>query len=95
MKATNFHWFSRAMDISTMSNTAQVTVFIHPINIEFNITEELAALMPMKWTITGKDLYEVKVMQSLNIPVQKLAGLVMDRVPSMREEQQCLCLSPI
>jgi hypothetical protein len=26
--------------------------------MEFNITEELGALMPMTWTTTGEDLYE-------------------------------------
>jgi hypothetical protein len=45
--------------------------------MEFSITE---TLMPMKGTTRGVDLYEEvkKVLQSLNIPMQKPAGLVME-----------------
>jgi hypothetical protein len=42
--------------------------------MDFHITEELAALMIMKETTTGVDVYEEvsKVLQCLDIPVQKL-----------------------
>jgi len=52
--------------------------------MKFNITEDLAALMPMKRTATGEDLYEQvnKVMQNLNVPIEILAGMVKNAVPS-------------
>jgi len=51
----------------------------------FNITEELAALILMKRTTTGGDLYEEirKVLHSLDIPIKKLDGLVTDGAPSI------------
>jgi hypothetical protein len=49
-----------------MSDTVQLPVFICGINMEFNITEELAALMPRKGTATEGDLYEVWISQYRN-----------------------------
>jgi hypothetical protein len=39
----------------------------------------------MKMTSTGADLYEEvkKAIQSLDVPVEKLTGLMLDRAPSM------------
>jgi hypothetical protein len=48
MKAPNFQLFSMAMYESTdVSERAQLAVFVRGVNMEFNITEELGALMPM------------------------------------------------
>jgi hypothetical protein len=56
MKAASFQWFSIAMYKSIhVSDTVQLAVFTQ-INMEFNITEESAALMPMKGTTTCADL---------------------------------------
>jgi hypothetical protein len=58
MKAANFQWFPTAMDESTnISDTAQLAVFTSGINMEFNTTEELTVLMPMKQTTIGAGLY--------------------------------------
>jgi hypothetical protein len=38
--------------------TAQLDVSVHGIDMEFNITEELAAFMPMKGTITNAELHK-------------------------------------
>jgi hypothetical protein len=81
MKATDFHWFFVAMDEST-DVTQHNFVFICGTDMEFNIVE-LAAFMPMWGTTTSEDLYESKkVLQRLYIPIQKLASLVTDGVPS-------------
>jgi len=44
--------------------------------MEFNMTEELAALMSVKGTTTDADLHEGvrKVLQSVVVRIQKLAG---------------------
>jgi chorismate mutase len=47
--------------------------------MEFSVTEELAALIPMKGTAKRVDLYEnlmMMMMQCLNIPITVLAGAV-------------------
>jgi hypothetical protein len=56
-----------------LSNTKKISVSILGIDVEFNITEESAALMPMKGKTTGTNLYEEvrKALQSLGIPVQE------------------------
>jgi hypothetical protein len=64
------------VDESTdVSDTAQkLAIFVRGIDNGFNVTEELAGLMAVKGTTTSKDLHgEIKkVLQKLNIPVQKL-----------------------
>jgi hypothetical protein len=56
--------------------TVHLTVFIHGLGMEFNMTEELAALMSVKGTTTDADLHEGvrKVLQSVVVRIQKLAG---------------------
>jgi hypothetical protein len=50
------------MDESTdVSDTAQLDVFVRGIDMKFNITEQLAAVVPGKGIATGADLYEGKV----------------------------------
>jgi hypothetical protein len=51
-----------------------LAVVIHGIDMDLNITEELAASVPVKGSTTGADLFEEvkKALQSLDIPVQKL-----------------------
>jgi hypothetical protein len=63
---------------------AQINVFFCGIDVAFHTTEELSALIPMKETTPGTDLYQEvqKMMQSPHIAVQKPVGLVMDEAPS-------------
>ncbi|XP_050338240.1 general transcription factor II-I repeat domain-containing protein 2-like [Bactrocera neohumeralis] len=47
-----------ALDESTdVNDIAQLAVFIRGTDIEFNITEELLDLIPMKGTTTGEDIF--------------------------------------
>jgi hypothetical protein len=73
------------MDESTdESDAAQFAVAFRGMDMEFNITEEVAALLPMKWTSTGTGLHEIKkVLQGLDIRIRKPAELVTDGAPSM------------
>ncbi|KAG8239804.1 hypothetical protein J437_LFUL019402 [Ladona fulva] len=58
----DFVWFSLALDESTDNeDTAQLLIFIHGINENFVITEELLGLESMKSTTTGQDLFECAV----------------------------------
>jgi len=58
VKVADFQWFSIAMYKSIhVSDTVQLAVFTQ-INMEFNITEESAVLMPVKGATTAADLYE-------------------------------------
>jgi len=41
-----------------VSDAAQLAVFVRGIDMEFNVTEELAALVPTKGTATDADLHE-------------------------------------
>jgi hypothetical protein len=57
--------------------TTQLAVLVRRIDVEFNITEELAASVPMKGSTAVGDLCEEHkgLAQSLDIPVQELAVL--------------------
>lgn len=51
-------FYSKALDESTdMSHTAQLAVFIRGVSEDFEITEELLGLQPMKGTTQGTDLF--------------------------------------
>jgi hypothetical protein len=83
------------MDESTdVSNTAQLAVFVRGIDNEFNVAEELYGLMAVKGTTTGEGLHDEikKVLQKLNIPVQKLVVVVTDGAPSMAGKNSGLFL---
>jgi hypothetical protein len=66
------------MKALTWPTQRNLAVSVPEIVTDFNITEELAASMPMKGTTTGVGLYEEvkKVLQRLVIPVQMPAGQV-------------------
>jgi hypothetical protein len=58
-KVARLEAFSVALDDSTdASDTAQLAIFIRGIDADFNITEELLALQPLKGTTTGEDIFE-------------------------------------
>jgi hypothetical protein len=67
------------------SYTAQFAVFVRGTDSEFHVPKELAGLMALKGTNTGEDLHEKvkKMLQKLNIQIQKLVGLLTDGAPSM------------
>jgi hypothetical protein len=55
------------------------------VDINFNITEELAALCSMKGPITGAKLYEqvMRVIEKFNLNLKKLQGITTDAEPAM------------
>jgi hypothetical protein len=84
-KSANFQWCFVAMEeITDVCEAAERAISARGIDLEFSITEELAALMSMKGTTAGADMYEVeKALHNLNIQMQKLIGLMTHTAPSM------------
>lgn len=85
-KILEFKFFSLAMDESTdVTDTSQLSIFIRGINEDFHITEELLALVPMKDTTNGSDIYcEVKnILEKYNLDLKLLYGISTDGAPAM------------
>lgn len=62
----------------------QLAAFVSAFNLKLNITEQLAALMPVKQITLNAGIYEVKkVLRSLDVPMQKPYGLVTDVAPGV------------
>lgn len=84
-KVASFDFFSLALDESCdIRDTAQLLIFVHGIT-DFKITEELAAMRPMKGTTTGSDLFtEVNgCIDSLGLKWDKIAGVTTDGGPNL------------
>lgn len=80
-KARNLLWYSLALDESTdLSSTSQLLVFIRGVNLDFQITEELASVCSMHGTTTGKNIFmEVqKTLQDYNLQWNQLRGVTVD-----------------
>jgi hypothetical protein len=85
--------FSVAVDeITDVVDTAQLAIFIRDTYINFNITEDLAALCSMKGLITGAELYEqvMRVIEKFNLNLNKLQGITTDAAPAMVGEKNGL-----
>lgn len=76
-KIAKFVYYSIALDESTdISDTAQLAIFIRGIDCNFNITEELATLFPMKGTTRGIDIFTAldATLDKLGLKLNNLAG---------------------
>lgn len=83
---SKFESFSIALDESTdTTGCAQLAVFIRGIDCNFNLTEELLALQPMKDTTRGEDIFqEIKnVFNTFDLRWEKLSGISTDGAPAM------------
>ena len=82
-----------ALDESTdVRSTDQLALFVRGVDDDFEVTEELAAIVPMKGTTRGIDLLEavMKTIKPLGLPLSKLSGITTDGAPSMVGRQQGL-----
>jgi hypothetical protein len=78
--------FSIALDDSTdASDAAQLAIFIRGVDADFNITEELLTLQPLKRTTTGEDIIETvnTVFERFELKWSSLSGICTDRAPAM------------
>ncbi|CAH1105999.1 unnamed protein product [Psylliodes chrysocephalus] len=85
-RSSHFVYYSVALDESTdLTDTAQLAVFIRGIDRNFSVTEEMAALVPMKGITRGCDLYEAfnTVLNRYNLKLTNLAGISTDGAPAM------------
>uniref|UniRef100_A0A5F8GNQ2 HAT C-terminal dimerisation domain-containing protein n=1 Tax=Monodelphis domestica TaxID=13616 RepID=A0A5F8GNQ2_MONDO len=84
--ARKLSYFSLALNESNdVHDSAQLLIFIHELNDNCEVTEELDALQSIKGTTTEEDNYE-KFSQSgkdLELDWAKLASVTTDGVPSM------------
>lgn len=84
--ASRFVFFSLCADESTdVKNTAQLAIFVRGIDANFRITEDLAGLVAMKGTTTGKDIMEAVTtcMNDLGLSFRNLSGLTTYGAPAM------------
>lgn len=85
-RASQFVYYSVALDESTdITDTAQLAVFIRGVDRNFVVTEEMAALVPMKGSTKGSDLYEsfIAVVNKYKLNMSNLAGIATDGAPAM------------
>jgi hypothetical protein len=85
-KITRLEAFSIALDDSTdASHTAQLAIFIRGVDADFNITEELLALQPLKGTTTGEVIFETvnTVLERFGLKWSSLSGICTDGAPAM------------
>ncbi|KAG8234409.1 hypothetical protein J437_LFUL012794 [Ladona fulva] len=86
VRCATFNFYSIALDESTdATDTAQLAIFIRGIDKEFNITEELASLVPLKDTTRSVDLYEAvkATLARFSLTIDKMSGIVTDGAPAM------------
>ncbi|XP_076336375.1 general transcription factor II-I repeat domain-containing protein 2-like [Tachypleus tridentatus] len=80
-KARNFLWYFLALDESTdFLSTSQLLVFIREVNLDFQITEELASVCSMHGRTTGEDIFMKvhKTLQDYNLQGNQLRGVTVD-----------------
>jgi hypothetical protein len=84
--AQKFEAFSVIVDGNTdVVDTAQLTIFIRGMDLNYDITEELVALSSMKGSITGIELYEqvMRTIEKFNLNLNKIYGITTDGAPVM------------
>lgn len=85
-RVTNFKFYALAIDESTDStDTAQVAIFIRGIDNEYNITEELASLVPLKDTTKSLNLHEAvkNTLRRFSLTFDNISGIATDGAPAM------------
>jgi hypothetical protein len=80
--------FSIALDDSTdASDTAQLAIFIRGVDANFNITEELLALQPLKGTTTSEYILVFEtvntVFERFRLKWSSLSGICTDGAPAV------------
>ena len=86
LQASNFKFYSLALDESTdATDTAQVAIFVRGIDNDFNITEEMAALVSLKDTTTANDIYKAvtATLTRFALDFGNISGITTDGAPAM------------
>ncbi|XP_041419118.1 general transcription factor II-I repeat domain-containing protein 2-like [Xenopus laevis] len=85
-KAAKFKYYALAVDESTdATDTAQLAIFMRGIDNEYNVTEEMASLVPLKDTTKSRDLYEAvkNMLNRYSLSFVNISGIVTDGAPAM------------
>lgn len=85
-KVRSFKYYSLAIDESTdVMDTAQVAIFIRGIDNEFNISEEMTSLVPLKDTTKARDLFEAveTTLNKFSLNLVNISGIATDGAPAM------------
>jgi hypothetical protein len=84
-RATNFEFYSLALDDSCdAGDNAQLAIFLRGLHKDFNITEELVDLVPLKGTTKVNDLMGgvTKTLNRLGLKYINLSGVTTDGAPA-------------
>ena len=84
-------YFSIALDESTdITDTAQLAVFARLVDKNFNVTEELLEVIPLKGTTTGEDIFNAvdELLDNINLDLKKMSSAATDGAPAMLGDQQ-------
>jgi hypothetical protein len=79
-------------DIIDASDIAQLAIFIRGVDADFNITEELLPLQPLKGTTTGEDIFVTvnTVFERFGLKWSSLSGICTDGALAMVGAQKGL-----
>ena len=83
-------FFSFALDESTdVSHISQFSVIARYV-VRHTLREENLAVLPIKGTTRGKDLFKssIELAEEKNLPMDKLVSVCTDRAPCMTEKKQ-------
>ena len=88
--AQNFETFSLALDESTgVTDVSYCAVFIRGVDKDFNVTEELLDLLPLKGTCTGQNVFNELEMciERAGLDWSKPVAVATDGAPAMCSER--------
>ena len=72
-------------DSTDTADTAQLAIFIRGIDDEYNVTEEVASLVPLKGTTKSRDLYEAvkKMLKRFSLSIANTSGTATGHAPAV------------
>ncbi|KAL6481134.1 hypothetical protein MHYP_G00092140 [Metynnis hypsauchen] len=92
-KVRGFSVYSLVLDESTeVKDPAHLAVFVRGINDQFEVTEELLSLCPMRGKTTANDIFQqlCDVIDRTGLLWDELVGIMKDGVPSMTGRKNVL-----
>ena len=85
-KLPTYVFYSLALDKNThQTDTAQLAIFVFVVDSNFDIFKELLSIASLKDHTTGENIFKAlkKAIEFSNLCFENLAGIAIDRAPSM------------